>query len=71
MRRIEEIPDLTHEPTVALLRKWDDGDPSNYHLFRLVRVSSSEPDHIVLASKGIKEFMEEADGEAMEITVDS
>ena len=37
-----EIPDLTNEINVRLLRQWD-GDKQGLALFRLVRISEAEP----------------------------
>ncbi|KAG8997780.1 hypothetical protein FRB94_007463 [Tulasnella sp. JGI-2019a] len=55
-----EILDLTDPLTVSLLREWDDGDPAYLHLCRFIRVSSTDPDKIVIASRGRRELEIEA-----------
>ncbi|KAJ7155479.1 hypothetical protein C8R43DRAFT_949726 [Mycena crocata] len=44
-----ELPDLTDAPTLARFRKWDVKSIGYAHLLRFVRISSAEPNSIVLA----------------------
>lgn len=48
----EEVPDLTHEPTVQLFRKWDQKEIAYVHLLRFIRISSSDPTMAVVSKPG-------------------
>jgi hypothetical protein len=51
------IPDLTDPHTVELFRAWEDRshDPAYLHLLRAIRVSSTNPDVVVVEHIGAKE----------------
>ncbi|KAG9041276.1 hypothetical protein FS837_012475 [Tulasnella sp. UAMH 9824] len=50
-----EIPDLTDPMTVELFRRWEDGDPNYLPLLRMIRVSSADPEKILITRKGKRE----------------
>lgn len=52
---LEEVPDLTHEPTVELFRRWKNGDPQYLTLLRLVSISSEHPEEAVITRRGLQE----------------
>ncbi|KAN0092615.1 Protein of unknown function (DUF2962) domain containing protein [Tylopilus felleus] len=47
-----EVPDLTHEPTVELFRKWDQKEVAYVRLLRSIRISSSNPGATVVSNQG-------------------
>jgi len=47
-----EVPDLTHPPTVTLFRRWDQKEIAFMQLLRFVRISSAQPDVVVLSRPG-------------------
>lgn len=51
---MSELPDLTHERTVELFREWN-GDPAYLHLLRFIRISSTDPDAVVVVRHGLQE----------------
>jgi hypothetical protein len=53
--RLEEVPDLTHEPTVELFRRWKNGDPQYLTLLRLISISSEHPEEAVITRRGLQE----------------
>lgn len=50
---LADLPDLTHPPTVALLRTWNAKDASFLPLLRTIRISAIEPTNIVLVRAGL------------------
>lgn len=48
----KEVPDLTHEPTVQLFRKWDQKEVAYVQLLRFIRISSSDPVTAVVSKPG-------------------
>jgi translation machinery-associated protein 16 len=50
---IEEVPDLTHAPTIKLFRRWDQKEVAFVQLLRFLRISSAEP-HVVNVSRSGK-----------------
>ena len=73
---LAEVPDLTHEPTVALMRSWESCDPSFLPLLRYIRINSKDPELVVVAHRGLGRGVDdefapqnqdgEGEGEAME-----
>lgn len=51
------IPDLSDPQTVELFRAWEDRshDPAYLHLLRTIRVSSTNPDSLVVEHIGARE----------------
>jgi len=47
-----EVIDLTHPPTVALLRLWDQKEVAYIDLLRFIRISSSNPTSVVVSRPG-------------------
>ncbi|EGN96511.1 hypothetical protein SERLA73DRAFT_169989 [Serpula lacrymans var. lacrymans S7.3] len=47
-----EVPDLTHEPTVELFRRWDQKEVAFIYLLRFVRISGAEPTVTILSRPG-------------------
>ncbi|KAI9573759.1 hypothetical protein HD554DRAFT_2201968 [Boletus coccyginus] len=47
-----EVPDLTHEPTVQLFRRWDQKEVAYVQLLRFIRISSSDPVTAVVSKPG-------------------
>ncbi|ESK94923.1 hypothetical protein Moror_14090 [Moniliophthora roreri MCA 2997] len=47
-----EVIDLTHPPTVDLLRKWDQKAVEYIDLLRFIRVNSSNPQSVVISRPG-------------------
>ncbi|KAF8817532.1 hypothetical protein BYT27DRAFT_7199066 [Phlegmacium glaucopus] len=47
-----EIIDLTHGPTVEIFRRWDKKELAFIQLLRFIRISSSEPEVVVLSKPG-------------------
>ncbi|KZT59924.1 hypothetical protein CALCODRAFT_430282 [Calocera cornea HHB12733] len=52
-----EIPDLTHEATVALFRRWNADDPGYLPLLRWIRVSSERPEQLVVSKVGTEKAL--------------
>lgn len=48
----KEVPDLTHEPTVQLFRKWDQKEVAYIQLLRFIRISSSDLTVAVVSKPG-------------------
>ncbi|CAK5267574.1 unnamed protein product, partial [Mycena citricolor] len=44
-----DLPDLTHPPTLSHFRAWDLKSLAGTHLFRFARISSSQPEVLILA----------------------
>ncbi|KAG8214994.1 hypothetical protein J3R82DRAFT_8398 [Butyriboletus roseoflavus] len=47
-----EVPDLTHDPTVQLFRRWDQKEIAYVHMLRFIRISSSDPGVAVVSKPG-------------------
>ncbi|KAF9219817.1 hypothetical protein BS17DRAFT_664944, partial [Gyrodon lividus] len=47
-----EVPDLTHEATVELFRKWDQKEVAFIQLLRFIRISSADPAVTVVSKSG-------------------
>lgn len=52
MISLKEIIDLTHGPTVEIFRRWDQKELAFIQLLRFIRISSSEPELMVLSKPG-------------------
>jgi len=67
-----EIVDLTHPPTVELFRRWDQKEVAFIQLLRFVRISSTNPDVVVVSRPGkhstILESTLVSEGETMDVT---
>jgi hypothetical protein len=61
-----DLPDLTHPPTVALLRTWNAKDASFLPLLRVIRISRREPDVVVLVRAGQAKGFKEGDEQPAE-----
>ncbi|KAG8969553.1 hypothetical protein FRC03_001992 [Tulasnella sp. 419] len=67
-----EIPDLTDAPTVEMFRKWENAEPGYLPILRLIRVSSTKPDEIIVSSQGFRakelnNTVEEVDETSMDV----
>ncbi|KAG2056712.1 hypothetical protein BDR06DRAFT_952349 [Suillus hirtellus] len=47
-----DVPDLTHEATVKLFRKWDQTEVAYIQLLRFIRISSVDPTSAVISKQG-------------------
>ncbi len=47
-----EVIDLTHPPTVELFRRWDQKEVAFIQLLRFIRISSANPDSVVVSKPG-------------------
>ncbi|KAF8840828.1 hypothetical protein BDN67DRAFT_598340 [Paxillus ammoniavirescens] len=56
-----EVPDLTHEATVELFRKWDQKEVTFIHLLRFLRISSADPSVAVVSKSGKHHTLRQAD----------
>ncbi|KAF8075006.1 hypothetical protein FPV67DRAFT_1559612 [Lyophyllum atratum] len=47
-----EVPDLTHPATVEIFRRWDQKELAYIQLLRFIRITSVEPDVVVVSRPG-------------------
>jgi len=47
-----EVPDLTHEVNVELFRGWDQKEGGYLQMLRYIRISSTDPENIVVSRPG-------------------
>ena len=47
-----EVPDLTHEINVELFRGWDQKEGGYLQMLRYIRISSTDPEKIVVSRPG-------------------
>jgi translation machinery-associated protein 16 len=47
-----EVPDLTHGVNVEIFRKWDQKEAGYLQMLRYVRISSGDPEKIVVSRPG-------------------
>ncbi|KAK1221078.1 translation machinery-associated protein 16 [Marasmius sp. AFHP31] len=62
-----EVIDLTHPPTVSLLRLWDQKEVPYIDLLRFIRISSSNPTSIVVSRPGKHPSVRESGEGATEV----
>ena len=72
---VKEVIDLTHGPTVELFRRWDQKELAFIQLLRFIRISSSEPDVVVLSKPGkhfsiLESTATSESGDAMDVMVE-
>ena len=49
---LPEVPDLTHETNVELFRRWDQKEVGYLQMLRYIRISSTDPENIVVSRPG-------------------
>ncbi|KAF8638938.1 hypothetical protein AX16_010413 [Volvariella volvacea WC 439] len=47
-----EVPDLTHAQNVELFRRWDQKEVAFMDLLRFIRISSTEPERVIVSRPG-------------------
>ena len=47
-----EVPDLTHEINVELLRGWDQKEAGYLQMLRYIRISSADPEKVIVSRPG-------------------
>jgi Translation machinery-associated protein 16 len=47
-----ELPDLTDEHNVGLLRQWENADPTYLHILRFIRICGEFPDVVHITRPG-------------------
>jgi len=47
-----EVPDLTHEINVELFRGWDQKEAGYLQMLRYIRISSTDPENVVVSRHG-------------------
>ncbi|KAG1907539.1 uncharacterized protein F5891DRAFT_204817 [Suillus fuscotomentosus] len=55
-----DVPDLTHEATVKLFRKWDQTEVAYIQLLRFIRISSVDPTSAVISKQGEHHSLKES-----------
>ena len=60
-----EVPDLTHAPTVALYRRWDQKAIEYIDLLRFIRINSENTSTVVLTRPGKHELLKQPVSEQM------
>ena len=59
------MPDLTHAPTVALYRRWDQKAIEYIDLLRFIRINSENTSTVVLTRPGKHELLKQPVSEQM------
>lgn len=49
---VVEVPDLTHGVNVELLRGWDQKEAGYLQVLRYIRISSTDPEKVVVSRSG-------------------
>ena len=49
---ILEVPDLTHEINVELFRGWDQKEAGYLQMLRYIRISSTDPEKVIVSRPG-------------------
>ncbi|OJA19917.1 hypothetical protein AZE42_03765 [Rhizopogon vesiculosus] len=55
-----DVPDLTHEATVKLFRKWDQKEVAYIQLLRFIRISGADPTSTVVSKPGEHHSLKES-----------
>lgn len=58
--RTLDVPDLTHEATVKLFRKWDQKEVAYMRLLRFIRISGADSTSVIVSRQGEHHSLKES-----------